>query len=230
MGRIMKLTSFILSAATAVTILFNAHSAQANLVINGSFETGVDPGVFTTLNAIDSTSISGWTVTGGSIDYIGSYWQASDGSRSIDLNGITQGTLAQQTLATVAGQQYLISFDLAGNPDQGPTVKTIGVSIGGSGLQTFTFDTTGKSHGNMGWITESFLYIATGTSMITFQSLTVGPVGNESFAAYGPALDNVSVTAVPEASTWAMMILGFAGVGFMAYRRRDRVAGAVRVA
>ena len=26
--------------------------------------------------------------------------------------------------------------------------------------------------------------------------------------------------AVPEPSTWAMMILGFAGVGFMAYRRR----------
>jgi hypothetical protein len=26
--------------------------------------------------------------------------------------------------------------------------------------------------------------------------------------------------AVPEASTWAMMILGFAGIGFMAYRRK----------
>ena len=29
-------------------------------------------------------------------------------------------------------------------------------------------------------------------------------------------------TAVPEASTWAMMILGFMGVGFMAYRRRGQ--------
>jgi hypothetical protein len=27
--------------------------------------------------------------------------------------------------------------------------------------------------------------------------------------------------AVPEPSTWTMMILGFAGVGFMAYRRKD---------
>ncbi|MEH2496253.1 hypothetical protein V1294_002732 [Bradyrhizobium sp. AZCC 1678] len=26
--------------------------------------------------------------------------------------------------------------------------------------------------------------------------------------------------AVPEASTWAMMILGFAGIGVLAYRRR----------
>jgi hypothetical protein len=28
--------------------------------------------------------------------------------------------------------------------------------------------------------------------------------------------------AVPESSTWAMMILGFAGVGFMAYRRKNQ--------
>jgi PEP-CTERM motif len=30
------------------------------------------------------------------------------------------------------------------------------------------------------------------------------------------------VLAVPEPSTWAMMILGFAGIGFMAYRRRSK--------
>lgn len=29
-----------------------------------------------------------------------------------------------------------------------------------------------------------------------------------------------SIAAVPEASTWAMMLLGFAGVGFIAYRRK----------
>jgi outer membrane lipase/esterase len=32
----------------------------------------------------------------------------------------------------------------------------------------------------------------------------------------------LAVAAVPEPSTWAMMILGFAGVGFMAYRRRNQ--------
>jgi choice-of-anchor C domain-containing protein len=220
----MKLNSAVLSATAAVVLLLNSHSAYANLVTNGSFETGVDPGVFTTLFAPDSTTIQGWTVTGGSVDYIGTYWQASNGSRSLDMDGISQGTVAQQTLATVAGQTYRVSFDLAGNPDNGPTVKEIGVSIGGSGLQTFFFDTTGKSRGNMGWVTDSFLYTATGTSTITFQSLTAGPVGQESFAAFGPALDNVSVTAVPEASTWAMMILGFLGVGFVAHSRKSNVA------
>jgi hypothetical protein len=36
------------------------------------------------------------------------------------------------------------------------------------------------------------------------------------------SLTSSVTTAVPEPSTWAMMILGFAGVGFMAYRRRNR--------
>ena len=30
--------------------------------------------------------------------------------------------------------------------------------------------------------------------------------------------------AVPEPSTWAMMIIGFAGIGFMAYRRKSKLA------
>lgn len=33
-----------------------------------------------------------------------------------------------------------------------------------------------------------------------------------------------SISAVPEPSIWAMMLLGFAGVGFMAYRRNDKLA------
>jgi hypothetical protein len=31
-------------------------------------------------------------------------------------------------------------------------------------------------------------------------------------------------SAVPEPSTWAMMILGFCGLGFIAYRRKDKLA------
>ena len=30
------------------------------------------------------------------------------------------------------------------------------------------------------------------------------------------------VTAVPEPATWAMMLFGFAGIGFMAYRRKSK--------
>jgi hypothetical protein len=31
------------------------------------------------------------------------------------------------------------------------------------------------------------------------------------------------VAAVPEPSTWAMMIFGYAGMGFMAYRRKNKM-------
>jgi len=42
---------------------------------------------------------------------------------------------------------------------------------------------------------------------------------------YNPGdLGTLTVAAVPEASTWAMMLLGFAGVGFVAYRRKAKPA------
>jgi hypothetical protein len=37
------------------------------------------------------------------------------------------------------------------------------------------------------------------------------------------------IAAVPEPSTWAMLLLGFVGVGLVAYRRRDQTAVAFRV-
>ncbi|MBI5264979.1 MAG: PEPxxWA-CTERM sorting domain-containing protein [Bradyrhizobium sp.] len=39
-------------------------------------------------------------------------------------------------------------------------------------------------------------------------------------------LESSVVTGVPEPSTWAMMILGFAGLGLVAYRRRKIALGA----
>jgi hypothetical protein len=45
---------------------------------------------------------------------------------------------------------------------------------------------------------------------------------------YGFNVGFASVAPVPEPSTWAMMVLGFCGVGFLAYRRSGRPA--IRVA
>jgi hypothetical protein len=45
-----------------------------------------------------------------------------------------------------------------------------------------------------------------------------------SLDATGHAVATPFTDAVPEPSTWAMMILGFAGVGFMAYRRKSKQA------
>jgi hypothetical protein len=45
------------------------------------------------------------------------------------------------------------------------------------------------------------------------------------------SIQTVPPTAVPEPSTWAMMVLGFAGVGFMAHRRsrKDRTVALLAV-
>ena len=40
----------------------------------------------------------------------------------------------------------------------------------------------------------------------------------------GSALSTINISAIPEASTWAMMMLGFIGVGFIAFRRKGQGA------
>jgi hypothetical protein len=45
----------------------------------------------------------------------------------------------------------------------------------------------------------------------------------------GNILDNVQVSAVPEASTWVLMLFGFAGIGFVAYRRSKKSFGVLQV-
>lgn len=209
----MNFKSTLIASATMVCVLCFSLEARANLVLNGSFEdSSINPGSFTTLNA-GSTAITGWTISSGSVDYIGTYWTAQDGSRSLDLDGNAPGGIqASQSIATIVGQQYLVSFWMAANPDGGPNPKTVDVSFGDTLPQAFAFTPTNTTKQNMGWQEYSFIVTASGTlSDLAFVSTTDG--------AYGPALDNISVDAVPEASTWAMMFVGFLGVGFLAYRR-----------
>jgi hypothetical protein len=44
------------------------------------------------------------------------------------------------------------------------------------------------------------------------------------FGSSGGDAATISVSSVPEVSTWAMMLLGFAGLGFMGYRRKAALA------
>jgi hypothetical protein len=56
---------------------------------------------------------------------------------------------------------------------------------------------------------------------VTLQGTTVGPLLIESS---GDATFTAVASGVPEPSTWAMLLLGFAGIGFMAYRRKAKPA------
>ena len=181
--------------------------ANANLITNGSFESGVAIPVYgyQAIPAVDLTSITGWTVT--NVDYISTYWQASNGVRSIDLNGSSMGSIFQ-SIATVAGLQYSITFDLSGNPDSLPALKTINVSVGASNAN-FGFDATGITHSAMGYVTQTFIFTAVSAStLLTFSGVSAGSAGG--------VVDNVVVNqlaaAVPLPATLALLGLGFFGL------------------
>ena len=203
-----------LIAITALALM--ATTSQAATIVNGSFESGSFTAAgFDTL-AAGNTSITGWTIGGAGVDWIGNYWQASNGNRSIDLSALSAGSLSQ-SFSTVIGQRYNVKFDLAGNPDGGPALKQMVVTINDVDAATFDFTTGATSRANMGWIGNQYNFTATSTSStLKFTSLTQTPSG--------PALDNVSISAVPEASTWALLIAGFGMVGVSARRRRGSVA------
>lgn len=98
---------------------------------------------------------------------------------------------------------------------------------------TFTA-TLGQTVSAGTWFFSDGIHFATGAitnaSTVTFGTFTYAANGLYSYVfSYGgtvngnPAVDSVTgtITAVPEPATWAMMILGFIGVGFVAYRRRS---------
>ncbi len=216
----MRTPSILLAGAALAAAAFMSAGAQANLVTNGSFENGSGSaglGGFVTLGA-GNPSITGWTIGPNNIDWINNYWLASNGTHSLDMNGDSGASAVSQTIATVAGAHYNLSFDLAGNPDLG-SLKYLTVFAGATS-HSYTFDSSGHDRVNMGWVGESFGFTATGAStLIKFQS------GSTDNCCWGPALDNVSVTGgVPELATWAMMIIGFGGVALRMRRHRDSVA------
>lgn len=182
--------------ALLAAIALPSATLAATTVTNGSFEGTTDVGSSTTL-ATGSTAINGWTVTAGSVDWVGSYWDSFDGSKSVDLNGTGHGDLSQH-LATSVGYDYVVSFYLAGNASCSPMLKTLDVSATGTPASSYSFDATGKLPTDMGWTQKSYSFTATDTdTLLTFSSTTSGSCG--------PALDMVSLTetAPPPTTTGA---------------------------
>jgi hypothetical protein len=113
----------------------------------------------------------------------------------------------QQTIATVPGWQYSISFAFSGDgglPSQ---------FLVGFGTQTL-LNLTNASTATTGFQTFTFGALATGPSTLLTFNFRDDPGFME--------LDNVAVTAVPEPETYALML---AGIGALLGARRFRRRG-----
>lgn len=204
----MKTIHTLVVGAALVGLAGHA-AAQANLVTNGSFESQTVNSPFINITKADQ-GLTGWLVGVNSVDLVGSLWSASHGANSVDLDGTKKGEI-HQTIQTVVGQTYQLSFDLAGNFQGGPALKEMTVNVGSFGA--YSFDTTGKTATQMGWThySTSFVAVSTATTL-SFASGTSG--------SYGVALDNVAVTAVPEPESFAMLLAGLGMMGMIARRRK----------
>jgi Carbohydrate binding domain/PEP-CTERM motif len=212
--RTLLLTSAVLSIFSLV------QPARADLLVNGGFDTGNYTGWTTNFTAPNNAALI--------IDSsVGSPSRVHDGIYAVDLNygGATPSGVLSQTFDTAAGATYQASFWFGAVALAGYTPSITADIFGNNGL-TLLATNSYSIAGNNGtqYQFKQFTFVANGLHS-TIRFTDASSVNSD------PAdglLDTVSVTqiagAVPEPSTWAMMLLGFAGVGFMAYRQKSKPA------
>jgi hypothetical protein len=203
--------------------------------------------VATILFAMVSTSsafaVSVLTFEGiGDLQEIGNYYNGGGGGNL----GVSFGPDSLALIGTDAGG--------SGNFSNAPSGSTIALFLSGPGnvmnvlggfTTGFSFYYAAFNAGNVdvfsgmdgtGDLLASLILPATPDPVNVWAPIGVAFLGTAQSAVFGGmanriGFDNItlgdgtpSVGAIPEPSTWAMMILGFAGVGFMTYRRRNQSA------
>jgi hypothetical protein len=126
------------------------------------------------------------------------------------------GPLEQTINGLTPGAKYTVSFDWAAAQyadRTGPTTEQFQVSFGGATQSTAIVPNSSESATD--WMQQSFTFTAGGASQV----LSFLSVGTPSGLPPVALLDGVSLTAVPEPATWAVMLVGFGGVGAMMRRR-----------
>lgn len=198
---------FLLGAVMALSM---AAPASASIV-NMSFETG---------------NLSGWAANpaaGGSIVVNGADNAPGAGSFSALLTAGAQNvyTTLSQIFTMNAGDVLTFSAKFFAQ-DYFPYNDDAKVAIlnftDATNTQVFASNVlTVGNYGNTGWVSLSFTAPTTGTYNFNAGVRNIG----DSNLSSQLRLDGEMTAAVPEPSTWAMMLLGFLGVGFVAYRRRS---------
>jgi hypothetical protein len=214
----MKFVQLIGAAAVAATLA--SAPAHAEVLFTGS-----------ALGCFGASCTPVITQTDGHLTYLGSTF-----------SGTTIGGLLSvgSAASTTSNLDNFGSFNLLnGTNTYTGTVFDLAVAFSAptgvaGGSSTFVANLLGSVTGNNGSVTINFdntdhvFSFDGGTFTLSINDVSV-QLGGPNSNPLVPVTGLITVTtAVPEASTWAMMILGFIGVGFMAYRRQG--PGQVRLA
>ncbi|MBR0688627.1 PEP-CTERM sorting domain-containing protein [Bradyrhizobium manausense] len=93
-----------------------------------------------------------------------------------------------------------------------------------SSNQSFHVDGTYTFNTNTPYAVDMEASVGNGTATAMIDPMFTAPPGYT--IEISPGIGN-SISAVPEPSTWAMMILGFLGVGFMGWRHKSKNSSAL---
>ena len=166
-----------------------------------------------------SAAIVHYTITFNDPDGTG---PKSGGSGVLTLNELVAGNLNEN--APALGESFVgtvngVSFDINSSSFSQWSINLDSGNFYNLGLSSAVdYSVPGmlylNLHGDGGYNVQR----TQGPDVINYGTFTIGPPGTEVTA------------AVPEPSTWAMMILGFLGLGFVGYRRNRASGSAFRIA
>jgi hypothetical protein len=213
---IMKHISW--NSLAAFCLLATVSQTQASVVTSNldifSSTAGIAP-TGTDLGLVTITDITG----GVSVDVT-----LLNGASFVDTGGHTSFAFNLDTTASpssITTGFTALSLTLSPFPDPAFGNFTNGITCSGCGTGGSPPNLTGPLDFTVVGVTTAD-FVNNGSGFI-FAADVIGPSGGTGAVAGDPL-----VAGVPEPSTWAMMALGFIGVGFMAYRRKNH--GRLRLA
>ncbi len=204
--------------ATAALALPLMASAQLNLLVNGSFESGFSSWTASTAGTFPASVV---TYPSGSLNFNNAVTANTLTSPSTDPIGTravyfvddSQVQTVFQTVAFVTPGTYFVGFDYfipvlgAANP----APSTVFAAFGSTFASVSTTSTPGV------WTPVRQLVTITSPNAYTF-SFSFVPTGG-AVAGEDILIDRAYVVAVPEPSTYGMLLAGLVGVGLFARRR-----------